>query len=169
MMKKTFLALLLFAFTAFPLHAEDTTERRHPNHKMEVTFVPAKESFSQDGPVLVTLEIKNIGNTPFMFWQGGRQRGPRDNQFAFSGEQSGRMLPDIGNPMNLGGIMRPVHLDPQEKVDIHVDLTKWFDFTEPGRVMLRGSYYMSFADPQSTNYSKIWEDFASAEFSIQIE
>lgn len=144
-------------------------ERRHPGHKMAVQFIPAKDSFSIDEPVMVTLKIQSIGDVPFKFMRGGRQRGARDNQFAFSAEQNGRVLPDVGDPVNWGGLGTYVNLDPGADVEIPVELTKWFKFTEPGVVLLRGSYSMDFADPESTDYFKIWEDFACAEFSIRIE
>jgi hypothetical protein len=75
----------------------------------------------------------------------------------------------IGNPIHFGGLGAYVHLKPGQSVEIPVDLTKWFRFEKPGRIMLRGSYYMGFSDPSQAGYSFIWEDFACAEFSIQIK
>jgi len=161
--------LVISPFSVWPQEAVTPEARRHPGHKMEASFNPSQETFSTDGPVLVTLKIKNIGDTPFKFMRGGRQRGPRDNQFAYTAEQNNRMLPDVGEPTNFGGIGSYVVLAPNEEVEISVDLTKWFDFKEPGLVMLRGSYYMYFGYPDLTGYTKIWEDFACAEFSIKIK
>ncbi len=80
-------------------------KRRHPGEQMLVQFIPDKDAFDSSGPVVVTLRITNIGSNDFAFVEGGRQRGARDNQFAFSaeidgpkivgGRMVGQMLPDI--------------------------------------------------------------------------
>ena len=141
-------------------------ERRHPGHRMLVTFMPDKDSLVSGEPVTAKLRITNIGDSSFTFMHGGRQRGARDNQFAFSAELAGKMLPDIGDPTHYGGLGGGVTLKPGEHHEIAVDLTKWFAFTQAGTYSLRGSYYMRFMDEHS---SVIWEDFACAEFVVRIK
>ena len=168
---KTILYTTILAGTLAALAwSEETankTTRRHPGHRMQVQFIADKESYPSGEPVVVTLQIKNIGDSPFMFMRGGRQRGHRDNQFAFSAQQGDSMLADIGNPTHFGGLGSFVSLAPNEAVHIPVDLTSWFNFTKTGRIFIRGSYYMQFVDAEG--YSQIWEDFACAEFYITIE
>jgi hypothetical protein len=143
-------------------------ERHHPGHQMKADFIPAKHEFKVGEPVEVVLRITNVGESPFKFMRGGRQRGARDNQFAFNAQFGKRMLPDVGDPVHFGGIGADVLLKPGENVDIPVDLTKWFSFEEDGRYIMRGSYYMEFADPAADAHEPIWEDFACAEFTIAI-
>lgn len=149
-------------------------KRRHPGHRMAVAFIPEKESYSTNEPVMVKLRITNVGNNKFVFMQGGRQRGSRDNQFAFTAQRGNKMLPDIGNPLNFGGLFGPVAVEAGQSKEIEVDLTKWFKFSEEGYYALRGSYGMGFYDSQVNGDPRfpedfIWEDFACAEFSIQVK
>jgi hypothetical protein len=164
------LLVLPLCFSCLAIAGERfTPEKRHPGHTIEATFIPKQDSYRLGESVEVVLKIDNIGDADFKFMRGGRQRGSRDNQFAFSAQQNDRMLPDIGNPIHFGGLGAYVHLKPGQSVEIPVDLTKWFRFEKPGRIMLRGSYYMGFSDPSQAGYSFIWEDFACAEFSIQMK
>lgn len=73
--------------------------RRHPGYRMLATYKPEKAVFHLGDPVKVKMRIANVGDIDFAFIAGGRQRGARDNQFAFSVEQvGGKMLPDAGDP-----------------------------------------------------------------------
>jgi len=145
-------------------------DRHHPGNEMLVQFIPAKEEFSTNEPVMVTLRITNIGKTEFMYMQGGSQRGARDNQFAFTAEYLGRkMLPDAGDPMNFGGLGFGVLLKPGQSHDLSVDLRKWFNFTSGGIYEIRGSYSMAFQDPASKDFRTIWEDYACGRFEIRMK
>jgi hypothetical protein len=147
----------------------EVKNRQHPWHQMLVKFVPAKTRFTLGEPVTVYLRITNIGDRDFAFIQGGRQRGSRDNQFAFSAEFGGKMISDTGNPQNFGGLGLPVTLKPGRTHEISVDLTRWFSFKEAGTYNVRGSYYMEFFKPASEDLYTIWEDFACEEFTIEIK
>jgi hypothetical protein len=154
-------------------------KRRHPGHRMLVEYIPDKEEFSVGEPVTVTLRITNIGDTEFAFMEGGRQRGPRDNQFAFSaelaeselvgGERVGKMVPDTGDPMNYGGQMSTVRLKPGQSHDIQVDLADWFKFKRGETYYVRGSYLMELIDPKTRDSDTIWEDYACAEFTVKMK
>lgn len=145
-------------------------ERRHPGHQMKTEYLPAKPEFKIGEPVSIVLRITNMGDSAFKFMRGGRQRGARDNQFAFNAQLGRRMLPDIGDPVHFGGLGISVLLKPGEQVEIPVDLTKWFSFEEAGLCAMRGSYFMEFSDPNpgAEAHRTIWEDFACAEFAITI-
>jgi hypothetical protein len=144
-------------------------ERRHPGHRMKAEFIPAKPTFKIGEPVPVVLRISNVGDSAFMFMRGGRQRGARDNQFAFNAQLDRRMLPDVGDPVHFGGIGGHDLVKPGEHVEIPVDLKKWFSFEEAGVCQMRGSYYMMFVKPDpDARPMIIWEDFACAEFTITI-
>jgi hypothetical protein len=138
---------------------------------MLVQFVPEKMAFKAGEPVTAKLRLTNVGQTDFAFIEGGRQRGPRDNQFAFSAELVGsKMMPDTGDPTTRGGKGIPIKVKHAQSYEIVVDLAKWFTFNETGTYKIRGSYQMDFVDPRITEWlDTIWEDFACAEFSIEIE
>ncbi|MCH7792420.1 MAG: hypothetical protein IID31_09105 [Planctomycetes bacterium] len=160
-------ALSLFGWTQ-PQEDTVTPERRHPGHQMKVEYIPTAAEFKVGEPVAVELRITNVGETSFRFMRGGRQRGARDNQFAFNAQFGRRMLPDIGDPIHFGGIATFVQLEPGKTVEIRVDLDGWFSLNETGTYMLRGSYYMAFTEPDSESFSTIWEDYATSEFMIRI-
>jgi hypothetical protein len=145
-------------------------KRRHVGHRMLVEFITDKAESSVGEPVIAKLRITNIGDTEFAFMQGGRQRGPRDNQFAFTAELfGGKMMPDIGDPQNMGGLGVSVALKAGQSHEIKVDLTKWFNFSERGTYNLRGSYRMDFLDPAARDFYTLWEDYACAEFTVRIK
>jgi hypothetical protein len=145
-------------------------KRRHPGHQMLVEFIPDKAEFSAGESVTVRLRITNIGDAEFAFIQGGRQRGSRDNQFAFSAELVGnKMVPDTGDPRNFGGMGTPVTIKPGQSHEIAVDLAKWFNFKEGGTYNLRGSYNLEFIDPHAQDLYTIWEDYACGEFTVRIK
>ena len=141
--------------------------RIHPGHRLVVRFKAADSTFNRSGPVIAELTIRNTGTRDFTFLQGGRQRGPRDNQFAFSCQHGDKMLPDTGNPMNFGGPGSYTTIAPGKTHTIKVDLTKWFKFPKPDTYFLRGSYYLEIIDPKEGSRT-IWEDFVADEFSVTI-
>lgn len=157
----------------------DVVNRRHPGYQMLVEYTPDKPAFALGDAVVVTLRITNVGTNDFTFIEGGRQRGARDNQFAFSAEHMGgkvvhgvyvgEMLPDIGDPMNWGGVGVTVKLKPGRTREIKVDLNKWFHFEPKSQYSIRGSYYIEFVNSNDMNFVTIWEDYACAEFMVKIK
>ena len=150
-------------------HSE-VLDRHHPGEEMLVQFIPAKEEFSTNEPVTVNLRITNIGKTEFAYYQGGANRGARDNQFGFTAEYPGRkMLPDVGDPNNFGGLIGTILLKPGQNHDLSVDLRKWFNFASGGIYEVRGSYAMGFADPNTKDFRTIWQDYACDQFEIRMK
>jgi len=141
--------------------------RKHPGHRLVVQFKAEKEAITTNGPIWIQLHIQNVGGEEFTFLQGGRQRGFRDNQFAFSCEHFDRMLPDIGNPMNHGGIGSFARIPPGKIHTVRVDLSKWFRFEQSGNYALRGSYYLEIVSTLGDGKT-IWEDVIADEFTLNI-
>lgn len=141
--------------------------RTHPGHQLIVQFKPEQQAYATNGSIWIQLHIRNVGSKDFTFLQGGRQRGHRDNQFAFSCEHFDRMLPDIGNPMNFGGIGSFAKIEPGKSHTVRVDLTKWFKFEKPGSYSLRGSYYLEIVNAVGDGKT-IWEDIVADEFTLNI-
>jgi hypothetical protein len=144
------------------------TYRTHPGYRLTARFIPTKTAFSPDEPVTASLRIGNVDTKPFVFMRGGRQRGPRDNQFAFSCEHDLSMAPDIGDPTSMGGPAWHVTIPPGQFHEIPVDLRKWFAFDKPGAYGLRGSYYLEIANSAGEGKT-VWEDFVADEFLVTIK
>ena len=141
--------------------------RKHPGYRLITKFESVHESYKKGDKILARLIIKNVGSDDFVFMQGGRQRGARDNQFAFSCQFHPGMLPDIGDPMNFGGIGSFQTIKPGESHSIEVDLSKWFNFEEEGSYYLRGSYYLEILE-WANDHNTIWEEIVADEFSVWI-
>jgi len=143
-------------------------KRRHPGHRMLVEFL-TEPNYAAGRSVVVTLRITNVGDAPFAFMEGGRQRGARNNQFAFSAECDNKMIPDVGNPVNYGGMASPVALRPSQSHEIKVDLAKWFKFDQDTTCKISGNYHMELIAPDDKSLFTIWEDCACAEFNLEIK
>jgi hypothetical protein len=142
--------------------------RAHPGHKLATRFVPAKTTFSKDESLPVTLEIRNVGTSDVTFRVGGQNRGARDNQFGFTAYAL-RAVPDTGDPVNFGGLSSNWILRPGQTFTKEIDLRKWFTFAAPGLYSLTGTYKLSFFDPADKDYFVVWEDYATAQFSITVQ
>jgi hypothetical protein len=142
--------------------------RRHPGHRLHVEFVPREDEFYAGSEVLVALRITNVGTGAVAFQQGGRNRAPRDNQYVFSGELSCSPIEDIGSRCHAGGLSAVRRLEPGEVFEDEIDLSDWFRFDRAGTYQLLGSYYMAFCDPDGDSWWTIWEDYATAEFTVVI-
>ncbi|QDT14956.1 hypothetical protein [Alienimonas californiensis] len=144
--------------------------RRHPGHHLLVTFTPNKKAYQVGESVKATLRIKNVGDTPFTFQKGGHYRGAaRDNQYTFAAYLNGAQVEDVGRNGNTGGISVSPTIQPGETFEDTVALNKWFAFDEPGGYAIHGAYLMSFYDPDEASHRTVWEDYASAAFTVRVE
>jgi hypothetical protein len=146
--------------------------RKHPGHRYEVRWIPAKKRYEAGEVVKLTMEIKNTGTGPLRFAHGGQQRGARDNQFRFiaqGGYGGGKGVPDTGDPENHGGKVRVVTLKPGESYTAEVELTKWFKFAEPDSYRITGVFEMPVIDPLSEKFGPVtWDDLAVGECTIRV-
>ena len=112
------------------------------------------------------------GTGPLRFTHGGKQRGPRDNQFRFVAQAGidGKGLPDTGDPQHFGGISRSITLKPGEVYTTEVDLSKWFKFAEPNTYQITGVFEMPVIDPTSADGwgPVLWDDLAVGECTIWV-
>lgn len=145
--------------------------RKHPGHKFLVTWAPDKPSHQVGEPVGVTVKIKNVGDVPVSFMNGGRQRGPRDNQFRFTAYRSGgegKAIPDTGDPVNFGGPGGYVDLEPGKEFTKAVVLDKWFKFTEPDTYQITGTFYLEMRDPNEAGHWTAWEEYLTGVCRVRI-
>lgn len=141
-------------------------KRSHPGHKWRVSWSPIKLSFAPGEPVMVRLKITNVGEKSFRFFEGGQQRGPRDNQFGFIAFNFLTPVPDTGDPTNFGGIAAFRTVEPGQTFEKEVDLRGWFKFEPGGSYSITGLYQVELlgADDSSTQ----WEDFAVGTCTVKI-
>jgi hypothetical protein len=146
--------------------------RKHPGHKFAVSFQPDKENYQPGEAVTLKLTIKNVGNETVSFFDGGRQRGPRDNQFSFiarKGGDSGKALLDTGDPHNFGGLGSYRTLKPGDLFQKDVRLDKWFDFKDADTYLITGNYVLQFHEVnERQTYRVIWQDFATAQCVVRV-
>jgi hypothetical protein len=151
----------------------DLPRRKHPGHRFETRFVPEKESYGAGEPVTLKMEIRNTGAAPFTFMVGGKQRGPRDNQFRFLAYRSygmGKAVADTGDPLNFGGIGSYHTLKPGETLTKSITLDKWFTFTEADYYRITGIYELELYDfaPPDRFGSPIWDDLAVGDCLVRV-
>lgn len=146
--------------------------RVHPGHKMLVTWETDKPNYKVGDPIGITVKIKNVGEQPFTFMNGGRQRGPRDNQFGFTAYRTfgyGKAVPDTGDPNNHGGIGGYVTLKPVQEFSKAVVLDKWFTFTEPDSYRITGTFQLELRDTNDGAHSTLWDDYAVGTCVVRVE
>ncbi len=146
--------------------------RRHPGHRFEVRFAPDRESYAIGEQVPLTMTIRNTGEAPFTFFVGGRQRGPRDNQFrflAYAGHGLGKAVPDTGDPLNFGGKGWYETLKPGESFRRQVSIEKWFKFAEADRYRVTGIFEIGIYRSREREFDEvIWDDLATGDCLVRI-
>lgn len=146
----------------------DLPRRRHPGHRLEVRFTPDKPAYKIGEPIELKMELLNVGDVAITFLNGGRQRGPRDNQFRFLAYRMGgygKAVPDTGDPTNFGGIGSYITLRPGESFTKTVALDKWFAFTEPETYRVTGIFELELQQDNQV----IWHDLVAADCRISFE
>jgi hypothetical protein len=147
------------------------TLRTHPGHRLLVTWTPDKASYAIGEPIMLTLKIKNVGDRPIAFFNGGRQRGARDNQFDFTAFRSGgegKAVPDTGDPTNFGGVASLPALQPGEVFTKSAPLDSWFKFQAPDTYQITGTYRLEIHDPNESARPH-WQDFATGECQVRVD
>ncbi len=137
--------------------------RKHPGHKMAASFSPTKKAFKPGEPIVLNMTVKNVGDRPISFVDGGRQRGPRNNQFAFTAFRNGGTgpeVPDTGDPTNFGGLGTFITLKPGEVFQKQIDIAKWFDLAKPDTYKINCRFEMEISDN--------WDDVAEGTVMVVV-
>ncbi len=145
-------------------------DRHHPGYQMLIQFIPAKNKFSTNEPVMATFRITNVGKTNFSFFKLRPADGNSSHLFTFTAySERGKMLPVAFHPTYLMEDGLPMTLKPGQSHEMSVDLTKSFNFAPGEDYVVTGSYPMSFIDLDVKDFNTIWQDYAYAEFLIRIK
>lgn len=143
-------------------------DREDPGHVLRAVWQPTAKSFHIGESVVLRMTLTNTGEQPVNFYDGGMQRGPRNNQFDFiCRHNSGVALPDVGNPLNFGGISQKVSLQHNESLTKDVDITNWFQFEEQGTYRVTGLFRLEL-QPAEDEWRVLWDDIAVGECKVQI-
>jgi hypothetical protein len=146
--------------------------RKHPGHRVEVTWTPDRQQYEPGETITLTMELKNTGTEPLRFTHGGKQRGPRDNQFRFVAQEGfdGKGLPDTGNANNHGGICQSITLQPDEVYTAKVELTNWFTFKAENTYHITGVFEMPVLDAKAidTFGPTIWDSLVVGECDVRV-
>jgi hypothetical protein len=140
--------------------------RKHPGYRLATSFRPAREFWKPGENIVVKMSIVNVGTEAVRFMVGGRNRGPRDNQFAFSLVHDNEGVKDTGNPLNFGGLSAPKALKPGERFEMEIDLAQWFDTSLPGVYTGTGTYAVNFVSNDG-ELDCVWQDILAGEFAFQ--
>lgn len=149
---------------AIKLYRPEVLKKFHPGHQILARFAPVQSEYSLGDAIILRLTLTNVGDKPFTFVQGGRNRGARDNQFDFTARFLGKSVPDVGDPMHMGGTGGIITLEPGAKREIEVNLKQWFSFDKPGFYLVRGSYALELR----ADNRPVWEEFVGGEFYVRI-
>lgn len=142
--------------------------RQRPDVSLAATFTPGRPAFERGETVAAVLRIVNEGPAAISFWQGGMNRGSRDNQYAFTARLGGEPVPDVGSESHMGGLAFPRVLKPGEAFEATADLSDWFAFDRPGLYEIRGSYRMEIRPAEEEETALPWDEVPSADFTVQI-
>ena len=73
-------------------------------------------------PIVIRMQIRNLGDRPFSIMDGGPQRGARNNQFRFVNH----FHRGYGDPRHFGGLAGYQTLRPRQAFEKDIDVTKWY-------------------------------------------
>jgi RNA polymerase sigma factor (sigma-70 family) len=144
--------------------------RKHPGHRLEVKWEPELTAYSVSAPVTLKMTIHNAGQTTVAFFDGGKQRGNRNNQFRFLAYRlggHGTAVPDIGNNDNMGGKMSLVTLKSGETFTKTISLEQWFQFTVPDAYRITGIYELELHEPELWG-SPIWDELLVGDCLVSV-
>lgn len=112
-------------------------QERHPiGDALKGTFAPVQKTVKSGQLVEMELTIENPPSAPAVkYTQGGRQRGPRDDQFSFTVTRNGQPVAPI-SAYNLGGISTMPELAPGATATFKTTVDGWADVTAPGHYVV---------------------------------
>jgi hypothetical protein len=104
-----------------------------------------RATFSVTDNRQLVVRIENPPDAPAVYWEhGGRNRGPRDNQFSMRLTRDGQALTPVG-AFDFGGLMTMPLLQPGGFVELSAPISSWGDVSVPGRYVVEAAYETALA------------------------
>ena len=130
-----------------------TRQDRHPvAERVTGTFITPHASYRAGDTIEIVLTLLNPPGAPRVLRHaGGRQRGPRDNQFSFRITRDGVAVAPIEG-WDFGGISSYTPLDPGDNAGVRATLDRWGDISVPGRYVVECTYETQFSPDGARPY-----------------
>jgi hypothetical protein len=122
-------------------------------------------TFSVVSGTVVRVELTHTGKDPVGVILGGRQRGPRDNQFHFAVQRDGVLLPELEG-YDFGGLSTVQLLLPGQSLQREADAALWARFDAAGLYRLSCRYeatlvprgdFPEYPDRSHEHWDAAWE------------
>jgi hypothetical protein len=148
--------------------------RSSPDYKYLAQFVPLKEVYHTNEPVLVSFTLKNLDNRTIIF----DPTRPREYQYNFSAFLNQQSVPvlEYSDSTNLytGFSNVPiVSIAPGNTTNDQVNVTEWLAFDKAGIYQVHGVYHLYFCTLKSMYFINqrkyIWDETAAADFQIVVK
>jgi hypothetical protein len=136
-------------------------DRAPIGERLQGRFVPTRTSYKRGAPIEIKLVIANPAGAPEVDRQvGGRQRGPRDNQFDFRVWRNGVELPRI-EAFDFGGVTGFAAIPPGGTVESSERLERWADVSAPGHYRIECSWETELVEHgvsgfEAANRHRVW-------------
>jgi hypothetical protein len=127
-------------------------DRRPAGVRVQGTFAPSAAVYRAGQLVEIVLTLQNpVGAPRVLRHQGGRQRGPRDNQFSFRITRDGQPVPEVPG-MDFGGLGGAAPFDPGQSAQLRAPLDRWGDVSRPGHYVVECAYETQFSPDGARPY-----------------
>jgi hypothetical protein len=120
-------------------------DRTAVGDRLQGRFVSTRASYARGEAIEIRLVLMNpAGGPPVQRQVGGRNRGPRDNQFDFRVFRNGVEIPRI-EAFDFGGVTGFHTLAPGATAEASERLDRWADVSAPGRYRIECSWETDLA------------------------
>ncbi len=149
-------------------------QERHPIATLVTgTFAPTQKTYTSGQAVEIVLTLANPATADAVkYTRGGRQRGPRDDQFSFVLTRNGVPLAPIP-AFNFGGLSSMPELLPGGQAQISTPLAGWGDVTVRGHYVVDCQWESAFSpanvDPYDDQHrGDIWDKTFSGPVTFDV-
>lgn len=120
-------------------------DRRPAGEQVHGAFAPSALVYGAGEPVEIVLTLENPPRAPRVLRHvGGRQRGPRDNQFSFHLTRDGQPVAPVQG-FDFGGLGSVIPMEPGARVVLRAPPDRWGDVSRLGRYVVECTYETSFS------------------------
>jgi hypothetical protein len=138
-------------------------DRRAVAHALRASFAASHPSYALGNKVEIVLTIENPAGSPeVQLRRGGRNRGPRNDQFDFTVTRDGTTVPRV-KAHNFGGMSALEPLRPGQRRELSASLDGWVQIDAPGHYVVECRYETELspagADPHDdAQRGAVWDE-----------